>query len=110
MTSIYNFTGFHSATSVNAEKIGQKGAITYNLFLLSGYVPLFALPLGVLHIYGGCTDKKVDSLSRVGLVARGILECIGLGLLFLIPDLIVSMHRHFCASRPPLTSTHRVND
>jgi len=109
MTSIYNFTGYHTSATITAEISSGANACEVNIIKISSYIPIVAIFSGMINIYSGITNERLESpLSRVGLVARGILECIGLGLLFLIPDLIVSMHRHFCASPPSLAATHSV--
>ncbi|HEY4832343.1 MAG TPA: hypothetical protein VIH61_07290, partial [Waddliaceae bacterium] len=80
-----------------------------NSFLISGYIPIIGIIAGLTHICEA-KHKKMGLLSKVGLVARGVIECLGGGLLFLIPDLIVTMHRFFCTSRPPLGSSRVSNN
>jgi len=109
MLSIYNYTGFHSSSTGHDELAWDKSNSSkkYNLTLISGILPIIGIVVGSGHICIGLSkDQDFRSpLDRIGLVARGIIEILGGGILFLIPDLIITMHRFFCASRPPPEST-----
>src|ERR1700733_9117293 len=101
--SLYNHTGFHTYATAYSEGMFAKDdtPCPYNSGIASGYLPVFGIFMGVVHICGGANKtRNVTLVGRIGLIARGILECIGCGILFLIPDLIVTMHRHCCAPSP----------
>jgi len=95
--SAYNFTGWHTETS-RAKEMNSLEVTKYNVLRGFGYVPVIGIFTGLADINIGKDEK--DLATRVYGIARGILEIIGLGILFLIPDAIVSIHRHFCAEAP----------
>lgn len=108
MASIYNYTGWHTAETIGRElsRPGEsrdkedcsKHAIAFNALLIAGYIPGLGLVAGGMHIGFAVTDKNLNMGTRVITVIRGVCEILGLGLLFLIPDLIVSMVRHISSS------------
>jgi hypothetical protein len=94
ISNIYGFTGWHSQASSRKEGRGIRPSV-YNAVIGAGYLPVVGIFTGILHL---ATAKEKQSLAtRVYLIIRGVLEIVGLGSLLLIPDLIVSIHRHFCA-------------
>jgi sulfite exporter TauE/SafE len=94
--SPYSLAGWHTQASVNREGL-RLSPTRYNGFRVLGYLPVGGILMGLMDIV--CTkDEKLA--TRVYGIARGILEILGLGILFLILDLAVSAHRHFSATTP----------
>ncbi|MEZ5315505.1 MAG: hypothetical protein R3E91_04790 [Chlamydiales bacterium] len=62
--------------------------------LVFGYVPIFSVISGITRISSMSFYQKAPLGFRVVNVIRGVLEILQLGLLFLIPDLIVTFARY----------------
>jgi hypothetical protein len=96
--SIYDLTGWHTAASMADIKGDTKpGLPKYNIYRVMGYLPIAGIITGVTEINFGKNHENPS--TRVYAIVRGIFEMLGLGILFLIPDAIVSIHRHFCAAK-----------
>jgi hypothetical protein len=102
--SVYSITGWHTTARLTQEKPTltyndvNDIVLKHNVITVMGYVPIVGTLAGIAHIV---MSKDANNLAgRVYAIARGILEIFGLGILFLIPDVIVSVHRHFCTSKP----------
>jgi hypothetical protein len=85
--------GFHTAdTFPRKTEHGTSPAVISNIFNVIGYCPGAGVALGALRIYGAI---KVDAPTSIKIanVIRGILEILGLGLLYFTPDVIATIIR-----------------
>jgi sulfite exporter TauE/SafE len=96
-TSIYNITGWHTEASATKERINLNPK-RFNFFRVLGYFPVGGILIGLADI--GTSKDEEKLATRIYGIVRGILEIIGLGIVFLIPDIAVSVHRHFCSATP----------
>lgn len=110
MTSIYGMTGWHTCEtgwnelsrwrkeeSKDNPHLGWK----YNAYVISGYIPVVGMVRGGINIWWGINSRYAKDMGvRVYAVIHGICDILGIGILFLIPDIIVSIHRHFCQKAP----------
>jgi len=115
IASIYNSFGFHTINSVMSflppnernnipqNEIKELGTAVkiQNALMVSGYFPLIGAYMGYKRVSMNVKNDCKDPVSvRIVEVIRGILEILCLGILFLIPDLLVSFHRHVCTTTP----------
>jgi len=79
-----------------------------------GYIPVLGIIPGLIRIYDASTvdllheEGEARLAHRVLYFTRGVLEALGFGILCLIPDLIVSINRHF-RSEPPVLAFTKVS-
>jgi len=70
-----------------------RGWQTSNWKKIGGYIPLVGTILGAMRIYEAATASKDELSNKVNHILRGCVELLSLGLLFFIPDLIVTLAR-----------------
>lgn len=98
ITSVSDLFGFHSAKTVTPEEndsddTKQGKARTLNAMNIIGYIPIFGIISGIIRFW--LAFRHADNAEcKVALITRAIVEIVGAGLLFAIPDLIVSIGRH----------------
>lgn len=99
--SIYDASGWYTTAS-NAKKKpieNVENVLFYNVHRIIGYIPLIGIVTGLIDTCIAFDRKtSMDPTTRVYLFVRGIFQMLGLGILFLIPDTIVSVHRHCCTA------------
>jgi hypothetical protein len=99
ISPIYRLSGWHTKESTTRENGPiPKNVIKYNALVIAGYLPATGIFSGICHLMLANQQGTLSTTKeRVYFIIRGVLEIVGLGSLFLIPDLVVSIHRHFCA-------------
>lgn len=92
--------GYHTTDTVSSGE--QEHALILNALNGAGYIPgigIGTLVMRCLIIRNHSND--FSPIAKVVFIGRGVLEALGLGLLLLIPDLIVSIARHLCGKCQP---------
>ena len=69
-----------------------------NKYNVAGYCPIVGIGTACIRFAIAAKTPDMSMSLRVTLVIRGIIEALGGGLLFLIPDLIVTIGRYLCKS------------
>src|SRR5687768_3337486 len=100
--SVGGFFGFHTCHTVPIEKAyleenAKADALGWNILNGIGYIPLVGLIPFAIRVVRPLTDDTCfihaePTAVRVAFYVRGIFEGLGLGLLFLIPDLVVTAY------------------
>ena len=89
------YFGFHTTKTCKNEFPTHNNAKGNNVGNILGYIPVIGILIGAVRI-DTARRENLSMATKVTMIVRGILEIMGLGLLFLIPDLIVSIGRHLC--------------
>lgn len=104
--SFISVFGFPSCTSIQSTPLHDRGAnprvelaivLIWNII---GYIPVLGILAGSARLSGGIrnwSEKKWRPFNSA-MIARGVLEIIGAGILLLILDIIVSIGRHLCSN------------
>lgn len=86
-----------------------------NVMNVASYIPIIGSAVGAYRIWSHGNFLSADSTTMkiigVAQILRGIVEFASGGLLFLIPDIIVSVLRaipHYCATEKPVQVPARV--
>ena len=97
MDGILEPFGFKSEFLCQEANLGEN-YIGRNVVTVLGYFPLAGLIVGIARIAFSYkkmqTDQSADGHAFYAIqITRGVFEIVGLGLLFLIPDLVVTAIR-----------------
>lgn len=71
-------------------------AYSLNILHLAGYVPLLGIFTGAVRMLFVHRSNTSNRSYALGMIARGVLEIVGGGLLLVVPDILVSICRHCC--------------
>lgn len=92
--------GFHStyfSSLGNTDLQGErKGMMQRNVISIMGYIPIVGIISGIIRIVLSAQQmnkEKCDKAYHAVHITRGVFEILGLGSLYLIPDLLVTAGR-----------------
>lgn len=102
-TTVESTFGFHTRNTVpgpyefngskNLEKLASADAIFLNCFQILGYIPVLGLIPCAIRLIGAQKDPSEPPEVKTAHAVRGVFEGLGLGILYLIPDLFVTAQR-----------------
>lgn len=95
--TIYNYMGYHTKDT-GSNELPMAAVKMYNIYTGMSYFPVLGAASASARVVS--LPDTADLALRVYAFVRAFLEVIGLGILFLIPDIAVSVHRHFCNKTP----------
>lgn len=96
--------GFHNQSTADKHHLplpdgSRIKAYSLNLLHLAGYVPLLGIFAGAMRMLFVHRSNISNRSYALGMIARGVLEIVGGGLLLAVPDILVSICRHCCEQR-----------
>lgn len=96
--SVFSTFGFHNQATLPTHPSRDFDATWHNVLNVLGYIPVFSfVPCVARLIYPLCDRlapvHQGPTSVKIAVYVRGFLEGLGLGSLYLIPDLIATIYR-----------------
>lgn len=91
------FVSFVTMSRDNMQSMAQKAWKTANIVKALGYIPLVGMLIGVNRIVKAARMESELLPNKYEHIARGCIEALSLGALFIIPDIALTIFREYNA-------------
>lgn len=97
-STVFFTFGFHTQDTLPTHSARDFDATWHNVLNLMGYIPVFSFVPCVARLINPLCDRlapvhQAPTSVKIAVYMRGFFEGLGLGALYLIPDLIATAYR-----------------